>query len=99
MIVAPPAGAGPLSVIVPLTDRLTPMVPAEEATVIVGRPTVTVAIPGRKTGADALTSVLPRLDGVTVKLMPMPFAGTVTVGGTVTTPGSCAVSETVCPPG
>src|SRR5206468_11685206 len=56
---APPFGAGPLSVIVPVAVRVSPIVPADSTTPIVGDVTLTVANPGLNPFAIAVIVVFP----------------------------------------
>ena len=68
--------------------------------VIVGKVTITVAVPDPKPGAVAVIVAIPlTLPGVTVTLTPAEPAGTVTLGGTVATLVSLLDRLTIWPPG
>src|SRR5882724_8386079 len=95
---APPAGAGVLSVTVPVVVLVTPMAEAASVIAILCEPTFTMALPGRKPGAEAVTRVLPWTPGVTVTVTLCVFAGMRTLAGSVATEGSTTPKLICWPP-
>jgi hypothetical protein len=83
--VIPLPGAGAVSVIVPLTVFVTPTLLELKVTAMPGWPTFTATLPGWKPEAVAKMVVLPGFNGVMVAVVLVDPAGTVTVGGAVTT--------------
>src|SRR4051794_3096580 len=97
--VAPKADAGELRVTVPEVVLVTPMVEDPSVTAMLCAPTLTVALPGRKPGAEAVTSVLPRAPGVTVTTALCAFWGMRTPGGRIATDESTTPKLICWPPG
>jgi len=97
---APPFGAGPLSVIVPVAIRVSPIVPADSTTPIVGDVTLTVANPGLNPFAIAVIVVFPTpLPGRIVMLTPDRPSGTVAFAGTEAIVPLLLSRKTIWPPG
>ena len=96
----PPVGAGLLSVRVPLTVRVSPMVPADSFTVIAGVVTLTWANPGENPLASAVMVVLPDpLPGETCTLTPAMPSGTVTFAWMDAIVPLLLSRKTIWPPG
>src|ERR1039458_10256107 len=96
----PPAGAGLLSVRVPLIVRVSPMVPADSATVTTGGVTLTWANPGVNPLAMAVMVVLPDpLPGMTCTLTPAKPSGTVTFAWMAAMVPLLLSRKTIWPPG
>src|SRR5260370_16165726 len=79
--VVPVAGAGALSVIVPVTVFVMPTLPELKLTAIPGWPTLTGTLPDWKPGAVAKSVVEPTFKGVMVAVVLVDPSGMVTVGG------------------
>src|SRR5664280_1918407 len=96
----PPVGAGLLSVRVPLTVRVSPMIPADSATVTAGDVTLTWANPGVNPLASAVMVVLPDpLPGMTCTLTPAKPSGTVTFAWMDAIVPLLLSRKTIWPPG
>ena len=99
VITTPPAGAGALSVTVPvmLCEIETPG--ADVVRVMAAVPTLTVVVPGRYPSAVARMFVVPGAWGTTDTVAVVPFAGIVTLEGIEITLGSNPDRFTVSPMG
>jgi hypothetical protein len=92
-------GAGVLRVMTPFIVLVSPTTAESSVTVISGKDTFTVAVPGPKPGTVAVIVVEPlALPGVTVMLAAIAPSGTVTVAGTVAMLVLLLVRLTVWPP-